>query len=301
MDRDEINPPVLIIGFQRSGTTMARLMINSHPNIAVPFETGFFARYQRAAERYGDLSDAENAKAALRDIAGERFAQFGKLITDEDEILAARPGSMAELIDSVMLSYARRQGKQRWGDKSPEHNEDIDVLATMFPDAKIIHVIRDGRDVALSHKSVSWASRHLPKVAREWNSTTILCDKIGGLLGSERYLLVHYEDLVRNTETVLRKICTFIDEPYSEQMLDYHETARQAMPERSLEWHQNSVSRPDPSKCFAWKTRLPEADVKIFDEIAQEALRRFGYEVGNGPSSFGTKVRKLYYAVVARY
>ena len=293
--------PFFVLGAQRSGTTMMRLMLNSHRRLAVPHETVFVTQFFRKLESYGDLGKAENRRRLLDDIADHTLVKRGKLIPDKEAVLAQEPSSYGEFIDAIMTTYAESHGKARWGDKTPYYTPDIDVLNQIFPRAKFIQVLRDGRDVALSQRDIGWLSNNSFALAQDWSWKTTVCHKVGRSLGPGRYLELRYEDLVREPEASLRKACAFLGEEFDPQMLHYHEAAKQVVPAESLQWHQNSVRPPDASKIFAWKNDLPKTDQIIFEEVAGDTLEYFGYERAPINPSFFTKLRKIYYTVVQRW
>jgi hypothetical protein len=293
--------PFFVLGAQRSGTTMLRLMLNSHPQLAVPHETVYVTQFYRNLQRYGDLALQANVRALLSDIAAHPQVVKGRLIDDNDAVLAQVPTTYAELIDAIMTCYAQAQGKQRWGDKTPYYTLDIDVLHNIFPHAKFIQIVRDGRDVALSQRKISWCSSNSFRLAEDWALKTTLCHKVGRVLGPDQYLELRYEELVRDPETVLRRICGFLGETFDAQMLHYHETATNVVPGESLKWHLNSVRAPDASKVFAWKNAMPESERIIFEEIAGPTLEYFGYERAPFKPSLFTRLKKLYLTVVSRW
>jgi len=129
-----------------------------------------------------------------------------------------------------------------WGDKNPHyaHPHNLGCLETvveLFPGARFIHIVRDGRDVALSQRQISWCSSNSFRLAEDWAHKTTLCHKVGRVLGPDQYLELRYEELVRDPEPVLRQVCDFLGEPFDAQMLHYHETAKNVVPGDSLKWH----------------------------------------------------------------
>src|SRR3546814_1901459 len=106
----------------------------------------------------------------------------------------------------------------------------IDIIRRVFPDAKIVHLVRDGRDVVLSQRSIEWMSGNLPKLVLDWQWKTTIAHKVGAVLGDD-FLEVRYEDLVCRPEAILRQICAFIDEPYASGMLrsDEHTSELQSL------------------------------------------------------------------------
>jgi hypothetical protein len=296
-----LTQPTFVVGAQRSGTTMLRLMLNQHSRLAIPFESGFIVHFYEKLDAYGDLALTENARVLLRDIIQyPMIADFGRWIRDADAILACAIRNYADLVDAIFRKYAESHGKPRWGDKTPGQETSIDVLCKLFPDCRIVHLVRDGRDVVQSLQRVSWGMRNLPRAAADWRWKVTIGHKLGAMLGP-RYLEVKYEDLVLDPEAVLRRICAFLTLGYEPAMLEYPLTARQTMPAESLVWHENSVRAPDPGLVCMWKHQMSTADRTIFEQIAGDALGLFGYEREHRAASFSSRARRFYYANFARW
>ena len=293
--------PFFVLGAQRSGTTMLRLMLNSHSRLSVPFETGFIPAFYKRLEEFGTLQEQSNIVRLLDAIAAHPPVVKGKLITDKSAILGCAINSYSDLVQSIFMAYARTRNKPRWGDKSPVHVTQLDILWELFPNAKFVHIVRDGRDVALSLSGISWGSDHIPRVAEDWRWKVTLCSKMGAMLGKQHYMQLRYEDLVLDPETSLRCICDFLGEPFVYDMLEYHKCARQEMPLESLQWHENSVSKPNKSKVFSWKARMSLADRILFEEIAGSTLTEFGYEVGHHAHTLSSMLKKVKYYTIKRW
>lgn len=299
MRESQRKPPVFLLGSQRSGTTMLRLMLNNHPNLAIPHESVFITVYFPKLSHYGDLRDHDNAKRLLEDVSQHPQVRRGKLIVNSDAILDRPIETYRDFIDAIFQTYAAALGKPRWGDKTPSYTADIDIIRGIFPDAKIVHLVRDGRDVVLSHKSIEWASGNLPKLVLDWQWKTTIAHKVGAVLKDD-FLEIRYEDLVRRPEEILRSICRFIDEPYEPAMLNYSERAKDVVPAESLKWHRNSIMPPDPSQVNMWKTRLSKAERIIFEQLAGETLDLFGYEREHLAPTMASRALKIYYTLLKR-
>jgi hypothetical protein len=294
------DPPFFIVGAYRSGTTMLRLMMNAHPRIAVPFESDFIPRIYYNLGQYGDLSQSNNISRLLDQIAENSFVKRGALIADKAAILRRQPNTYPDLIRTIYSMYADARGKTRWGDKDPSYTTEIDVLQELFPDCRVIHIVRDGRGVALSSRGIDWGSKHLPTVARSWQWQVTLAHKMGGMLG-ERFLEIHYEDLVRQPEATLRSVCRFLGEEFSRDMLHYDRSAEEEMPSDALKYHNTSVSQPDPEKVDMWKREMTRADRILFEQLVGNTLAEFGYEVLGQRPGVGVKLRNfLMYNVFVR-
>lgn len=293
-------PPIFIVGSQRSGTTMLRLMLNAHPHIAVPHESGFITPVYRKLAEFGDLADPANRRRLLEEIGRNPHVQRGQLIVDAEAVLAAPASDYRGVVDAIFSGFAASKGKQRWADKTPSYTEDIDIVRTVFPDCKIVHIVRDGRDVALSHKGLNWGSTNVVRLAQSWQWKVTIAHKVGAVIAPD-YFEIRYEDLVREPETVLRQICDFVDEPFDEAMLNYSETAKAEVPTESLQWHEKSVRPPDPGQAERWRQGLSEAERALFEQTAGETLAMFGYPLENRPSSLSSRALKVYYTLIRRH
>jgi hypothetical protein len=267
----------------------------------VPHESRFIlACYPRGREKQS-LGSTYEVSRLLDEIAGQPAVRDGNHIIDKDRILRHRIQSYADLVEAIMSEKARSMGKSRWGDKTPFYTADIDVLWEIFPEAKIIHLVRDGRDVVISQAKMEWLSRSLPRLAADWRWKTTICHKVGTVRGRSHFLELKYEDLVTNTEPSLRRVCDFLDETFAPEMLEYHRTAEEEVPGKSLRWHRSSVSPPDPNKVGVWRQELSKSDRIIFEQIAGETLELFGYEREHLPTTLASRLRNLYYAIVVRW
>lgn len=279
---------------------MLRLMLNSHPRIAVPHETGFITSFLAKLGEYGSLADRRNRARLLDDIAKHPLVVRGGHVRNKEAILEHPAENFSELVCAIMQDYAKRDGKVRWGDKTPFYTKDIDILWNLFPGCRFIHLVRDGRDVALSQRGISWLPNSLPRIAEDWRFKTTVCHKVGQALPQGHFLEVRYEELVTRTEDTLRKICSFLGELYSEQMLAYHETATRVVPAESLKWHRMSVQRPNPAKIGRFREELRRADRIIFEQIAGDALELFGYPLERLSGSLGSRIRNALYFGILR-
>ncbi len=295
------NTPFFLLGSQRSGTTMLRLLLNKHPRLAVPHESKFIMAFFPRLAEYGDLADSKNAARLLSDIAGHKAVVAGNLIVDKDVLLAKDISTFPRMIDAIMSEKAKQMGKARWGDKTPYYITHIDELWSLFPESKIIHLVRDGRDVVVSQRNMEWMSDNLPRLAQDWSWKTTLCHKVGSVRGPDFFLEVKYEDLVLDTTGTLTSICDFLGEAFAPEMVDFSISNTDTVPADSLKWHRHSVRAPELSKLAAWKHKLSVADRIIFEENAGSALDLFGYRRENLPSTLGSRLKNLYYATIKRW
>jgi hypothetical protein len=193
---------------------------------------------------------------------------------------AAKLGA-ARLRDLVEIVYRRHmevEGKSRWGDKTPAYIEIVPALAAMFGDAKFIHLIRDGRDVAKSFQRQGWHGPWMQGYAREWLRAVEWDLKLGRTPLNERILRVRYEDLVLHPEATLRRICAFLDERFEEQMLLWRGKVAQAIPGREKGIHSSLGRDMSPSDVGRWKREMTPREVFVAEALMGAQLSHFGYE-----------------------
>jgi hypothetical protein len=285
-------PAPFIVGVTRSGTTLLRLMLDSHPDLAIPPETHFVPSLIRSARKRGCTPEEAHGV-----VTGHR--QWGDFSLDSAELM--RRYSELRRIDpettmrAFFELYAEREGKPRWGDKTPNYVKRMKQIERWIPEARFIHMIRDGRDAALSRfKRVLKDPPPMDVVAERW------VRRIEGARSDaehlSHYLEVQYEQLVREPETELRRVAEFLELPWNDGMLRYYERAEERLAEmhRDLpgeegkprrpadhrkEAHVLTSKPPDPSRLVRWRDDMDPADVAEFESVAGEMLTSLGYEV----------------------
>ncbi|MGI9019982.1 MAG: sulfotransferase family protein [Solirubrobacterales bacterium] len=289
-------PAPFVVASPRSGTTLLRMMLDAHPQLAVPFETHFVPELIAAVEAGG------GPDAALEVMTGHRrwgdfyleAGALGERLRSHDTLT---PG---DAVRSFYSLYAESQGKSRWGDKTPEYVEFMRPIAGAVGEARFVHVIRDGRDVALSR--IRWRqerSGKTPKVrrlARRWKEAITVAREQARKI--DQYLEVRYEDLVAEPGSTLQRICEFIELEYDPAMLAYHEGAAERMAEidrtlpgtsdrleldasQRLAKHEMATKPPERDRIFAWRNDMSDEDRREFEQVAGELLSELGYPVGD--------------------
>jgi hypothetical protein len=193
------NRPIFIVGCQRSGTTLLRLMLDSHPNISCGPETRFLQDFAKlTSESWDRLSLYGFPKSYWLD-------------------------KSAEFFDSFQTEYAKSRGKTRWADKTPRYALSLGYINELFPTSQIVHVIRDGRDVVASHHD-RWGYWSAVKAAEKWPRYIRTARLVGERLPDDRYTEVRYEDIVLDTEATLRRLLQYLGEPWDDAVL-HHDQA----------------------------------------------------------------------------
>jgi hypothetical protein len=266
---------VIVLGVGRSGTTLLRVMLDRSTSLAIPYESFFVTPLAHRHGRRPSLDD-------FVDDLGRFYQLYEWGIDPEDVRPRLREGmTTGEAITTVFEVYAEHEGKPRWGDKTPLYMQHLPLLGRLFPDALWVHLVRDGRDAALSFLSLpdgfsgkTWAQpRTAARFAARWRTEILAARRLGTHVGG-RYLELRYEDLVTEPERELRRVCEHASLPWEPAMLDYAGTSDVAsMPE-----HKN-LSQPPTPGLRDWRSQMSREDALAFEQVAGDVLRSAGYEL----------------------
>ena len=201
----EVPPFPFIVGSGRCGSTLMRVMFDAHPDMAVPTEL-YFSLAPRAEWLTPDGSLIVDRVVA--DLEARPWYPRMKLEPGayRAAIAAEAPTDYADVIRSLYGVYAQAQGKPRYGNKSPGHVASMPQLLALFPEAKFIHIVRDGRNVALSYMEHNFGPSDLAGSAEAWRNRVMRGRRAGAKLGPDRYTEVRYEDLLDDPEGQLRRL-----------------------------------------------------------------------------------------------
>ncbi len=291
------DPPLFVLGVSRSGTTLLRVMLDRSSVLAIPDESFFIPQL---ADRHRGRLDPEAFLDDVRRLPAVR--DWGVA----PEAVRARLGgaaTVAEGIAAIYEAYAELHGKSRWGDKTPMYMQHLGLLDRLFPSARYVHLVRDGRDAALSFLALpagvsarSWA---LPRDAAEfaclWRTDVVAARALGREVGPGRYLEVRYEELVADPEGTLRRICDFASLPWEPRMLEYPGAVDVA-----AKPHQQRLRRAPTPGLRSWRKQMAPRDAARFEAIAGDVLAACGYDVSDaGPPGPGARVALAAYGARA--
>lgn len=272
------------VGCGRSGTTLLRAMFDSHPDLAIPSESYFVGNLGRRAAVYERPAgfDAELFLTELLEISWVR--QWGLPERALRRAFAAAPvTSFAAAVRRVFRCYADAAGKARYGDKTPNYVARMPLIAGLVPEARFVHIIRDGRDVTTSFRRVPFGPTSAAEGALFWQSRVRGGRVAGQALGVHRYREVRYEALVEDPPAVLRDLCGFLDLPFDERMLAYTDKADELMAGGRPGAHVN-LALPPTKALRDWRVQMSRPDVRRFELLAGDLLEELGYPRGTEPS-----------------
>jgi hypothetical protein len=268
-------PPVIVLGVRRSGTTLLRVMLDRNPELAIPDESYFVP--QLARRHRGSIDRA----AFVDDL--RRLPTLVEWNLEPDAVAGRLRAGMTpgEAIAAVFEAYAAERGKPRWGDKTPLYMQHLPLLERLFPEARFVHLVRDGRDAASSFLSVprgimteGWGQPHDAEgFACQWATEVRGARALGARVGPMRYLELRYEAFVAGPSAELRRVCAFAGLEYDEGMLGYVGQTDSARKE-----HQQRLNEPPRVGVRDWRTEMPAHAVAGFESVAGDLLHELGYE-----------------------
>lgn len=280
-----INSPIFIVGPPRSGTTLLAAMLANHSRIACGPETHFFSKLS-LKELQAAVSDREWPKKAVNQLAslhlsGQLVHQlFGLPLTELDQYLQHRSPNIQSMLEALVQAHAQSLGKPRWAEKTPNHLLYIDLIRQLFPDASVIRIIRDPRDVALSLRKLPWASQSILANAYLWQSWIDQSQSF--FLADNNTLTLRYEDLISDPKEIMCQVCRFIGEKFEEEMVDTTRAAR-TVTSPGEPWKSQVFQEIDLSRRYVWRKELPYKLETPINLICFEGLNQFDYEATQKP------------------
>lgn len=289
------NPHAFVVGCPRSGTTMFQRMLAMHPSLATLPEVGWLAT--APADRDSVDADGCVTPQFLRRLADRpalgRYAQLPVSTEEIESLLTSSARIRYNVFAGWLLDrHAATRGRPLVVNKTVGNALHVDALAKTWPHARVVHLIRDGRDVAMSangwrraprlaEKFPTWAEEPVATAALWWEWHVRRAREAGRALGPDRYLEVHYEQLVRWPEAILSVVCGFLGVDYDPAMTRFHEGRETDTPGMDAKhaWRPVTVGLRD------WRTQMTHADQARFVAVAGDLLDELGYPPADVPLS----------------
>lgn len=279
-----MNPYVFIVGCPRSGTTLLRRIVSAHPQIVITPEAHWIPRWfeKRRGLKPDGIVTAELVSELL---AHDKFASFGLGREALMSLIGSgQPISYATFVTGIFDLYGKARGKKVVGNKTPDSVRRIGTLHALWPQARFVHLIRDGRDVALSLMNwpsvetkkpgtfPTWKDDPVSTAALWWELNVRRGREAGKALGPELFRELRYESLVAHPAEECAALCEFLGLAYDEAMLNYHEAFSEAADAKATNDRQ-----PIASGLRNWKAQMPTSDVERFEAAVGTLLDELGY------------------------
>ncbi len=269
--------PIFIVGSPRSGTTLLASLLAPTP-WGSPFESHFIPKYFADAT-VASLEDRKAFCALAARILKERPIAQHRLNTTPEALYDGMPvHDYASLVDAIGRAVGRTFGAESWGDKTPHYINDVDVLHSLFPRSKMIYLVRDGRDVAVSLLKKPWGPASIYACALKWRHENRLQPILDTLRGAGQLYDLQYEQLLRSPESTLASIYAFLGSEASSEDISLRTAA---------------IRRANTG---SWRRQLTASQVEVFEQLAGQTLTRFGYSATHPPAQVPWPARVAYTA-----
>lgn len=273
--------PILIVGAARSGTTLLQYMLRSHPDVSLPTsESHFFIPFYERQKEFDDLSKLDNIQHLLDEIYSSHRYFFDEnmhgikfnAVQLAEEIHQQQLINIPDIISFIFQKNATAEGKLRWGDKTPYYVLHLETLLQMFPNAQVVHLIRDGRDCALSMIERRWdlSIFNYYHAAYTWNKY-VMAGKAFGKKHPDHYFEIRYEDILDQPETSIKNLCAFLDIDFNESVINFGKSDGSG----KTPLLQKPLQKNNQAK---WKDKLSRRQRLTFEALASETLRGCDYE-----------------------
>lgn len=272
--------PLFVVGAPRSGTTLLMEILKRHPALWICEETYFLHFVYGRRERLGDLADP-----AVREHVVDAYLKTNRMKQQGVDLAPVRAALLEEAVDyeafflALMRACAAQMGRSRFGEKTPDHARQADLLIDRFPDCALIHIVRDPRDVVASMRRMPWGDRSIFSNTRQW-----LDCQHGALKVKDRpqYFRLDFEELVADPAGQMARICKFIGEDFSPAMLE----ARDGDEEGANRWWLGRARGSiDKTRAMRWKKELGPSRAALVEWLARDTMKELGYEPCSGTAT----------------
>jgi hypothetical protein len=278
-----MDAPFFVVGNDRSGTTMLRLVLDRSREAAVPTESMFLLDFAPVRRRGRGLEDPERAARFAAEVWSHPKVQLWNLSGGPPPVPAGLGHADAYrfAVEAPFRAYAAAAGKPRFGDKTPAYLHAVGELLAVWPDARIVVLVRDGRDVALSIRAVPFGPNNVYAAARWW-ARGIRAGIEAERRFPEQVLTVRYEDLVADPETHVGRVCEHLGLGYNSEMLAIERSGPGKVVPGQAAWFAGVSEGITNAASGLWRTEMPEADRRVVVAVAGAELRELGYEADEG-------------------
>ena len=268
---------IFIIGVGRSGTSLLQSILNSHSEISFLPETQFLRNY---VFKKNILINESNYRQIIKQL--ENDSRFSRL-NIYPELVIEKSENMIDVYKSITNLFLKNKNKKIVGDKDPKIIENIKSLNYFFPNSKIIHIIRDPRDVVLSRTKARWSKKY-PYFIHSiiyYLQMTLGRKMLYKYYSKSNYYELKYEDLIRESDYELKKICNFLGVEYEKNILNYEDSSRELVSKDEFDWKKETFNPVDSKNFNKWKKEFNFFKILIIESICYYHIKENLYDFKN--------------------
>lgn len=273
---------IFMVGEQRSGSNLLRLILNESPSIAAPHPPHILQRFMPLLPVYGNLDNDKNFKKLINDVCKLvelNPVPWDKVKLNRKEILnRCKEKSLVAVYGAVMDMYAEAHNANAWMCKSMQNIFWADDINVYFNHPKYIYLYRDPRDVTLSFTKAVIGEKHPYFIAKQWNELQKACIEQMNWHGTETIFPLSYENLLENPEKIVKELCQFLDIKFSKEMLNFHTSKEAERSAKSSSLWENLSQPIKSNNSKKFMTELTTEEIKIIESITGDVMDVLGYE-----------------------
>ena len=259
---------IFIVGVGRSGTSLLQSMLHSHPSIRFLPETQFLRNYVLTKKKFKNTELLDSIKY------DPKFNRYklnkGKLKNTSNPLHLYK--SIIDQYSDHSITYV--------GEKDPRMIDYLPRLKNYFPKAKVLHIIRDPRDVVLSRTKAEW-SKKWPFFlhAYLYNAQLERGRNLGKICFAENYNEIYYEQLIDQPKETLIKICKFLDIPFNPEMLNFGKHAKGLVDEKEIAWKKETLGPLLNKNKEKWKKELTDYQIRLIQMSCKKNFTKHPYQL----------------------
>lgn len=274
-------PLFFLLGVARSGTTLVSLMLNAHSQIAIPYESHFIVPYFHQYQGDERFQNDAFRKEIIGLLLEEKYVKQWDREVGLEDINLQKCDSLKGCISQLFMAYAKKNHKRYWADKTPAYINEIHVLHNLFPNARYIHLVRDGRDVALSLSRQFFGPNDLINALRYWERSVDTAQRMLKMIPPNRSLQVRFEDIANDPSREMESISRFLEISFEPEIINAHTKTAKKYVGKYIQQHHEQLQKPISTKnTEKWKRFLSKSEQALAYEIAGRKLDDLGYESG---------------------
>lgn len=274
--------PIFMIGTQRSGSNLLRLMMNQLNEIASPHPPHILERMSPLMNKYGDLDNNINFELLVNDVCRlveTNPVEWVDMKLDRSDIISrCKNNSLMAVYGAIYDQYAELKGADTWCCKSLANINYINDIEAYYPDAKYIYLYRDGRDVALSFQKAVVGEKHIYNIAKDWTTSQEIALQLRNDIADNRFFAISYEQLTSDSDNSARSLCDFLGVEFNQNMFEFHKTDEARNAASSSKLWQNVTQPVISNNTNKFLDSMAEEDLEIFESVAGHVLDELNFE-----------------------
>ena len=293
---------IYIMSSERSGSNLLRSILNAHSEISAPSALQLFRQFSPIVHLYGNLSKTEHLESLVEDVLllvnlkGTK-TEWDEEITKSELLNRIKYPSLVEVVVEVYSLYASKKGANYFVCKENDLYDHLFKTLHHYPTHKFIYLVRDGRDVAVSERSIPFRKRHIFALAESWKKEQQRALSTVQDTKTNNVFIVKYEELLSKTNHVLEELFSFLEIEFEKEVLSFHQNKESKNQSNKSEFWTNLSSPMMKDNFSKYKKKLSKKEIRIFESVCRQELIALGYKLEYSKQLRISRLSDLYYRI----